>query len=123
MLDLSQGGCDSQAHMLRMDAAIAEALRPFLQPGGGYDWKLFGQVVLASNYFRSFHPDVRDAARCSIRDLNTQSYTYSKVRSIVRADENVQRMGVLTSDQTRQGVALRCGHRDTRSMRSPPGNR
>ena len=62
MLDVSQDGCDAQTHMLRMDAAIAEALRPFLQPGGGYDWRLFGQVALASNYFRSFHPDVRDAA-------------------------------------------------------------
>ena len=42
LLEVSQEACTASKHMVHMDTAITEALRPFLKQGGGYDWQLFG---------------------------------------------------------------------------------
>ena len=97
LLEVSQEACTASKHMVHMDTAITEALRPFLKQGGGYDWQLFGQVFLGAVYFRSFAPEVQDIARQSIRDLTAKIFTYGKVRNVVRLDTNVQKLGQLSA--------------------------
>ena len=62
--------------------------------------------MLAAVYFRSFHDDVQKMAKPSIRDLTIKTFTHSKIRQIVSADENIDKLGDLTADRPKEGVAL-----------------
>ena len=79
LFDTFQEGSTAKKHMTIMDAAVNEALRPFIRPGGGIDWKLFGQVTLGAIYFRSFADEVQDLARPGIREVELKSFTHAPI--------------------------------------------